>query len=216
MIRLQEVCKSFHGTAVLQGLSLEVASGELGGLIGPNGAGKSTALRILTGQLLADSGSVELGGFDLLRQPLQARQRLGYVPQGGGVEPFLTGEEVLRFVADLRGIQAEPLVPQLLEQFSLSHAGHRLTREYSEGMQRRLAIAAALIGELLDRKVIQWVFGVAFIQVLPIFVKKSGNELLHKGISIPRRVWDGLGRPLSLGCASNFYIYIYIYIYTSE
>jgi ABC-2 type transport system ATP-binding protein len=101
----------------------------------------------LTGQLLADSGSVELGGFDLLRQPLQARQRLGYVPQGGGVEPFLTGEEVLRFVAELRGVPAEPLGSQLLEQFSLAHASHRLTREYSEGMQRRLAIAAALIGD---------------------------------------------------------------------
>ena len=146
MIELLDVTKSFHRTAVLRGVTLKVAPGELVGLIGPNGAGKSTALRILTGQLVADAGVARIDGHDLTKEPLEARRALGYVPQDGGVEPFLTGEEVLRFVAELRGVAPDPLVSELLGAFSLTSAAHRLTREYSEGMGRRLALAAAFVG----------------------------------------------------------------------
>lgn len=144
-ITLVDVRKKFHKNEVLRGLTLTVEPGEMVGLIGPNGAGKSTALRIVTGQLLADSGTASIAGADLQTQPLKARQSLGYVPQDAGVEPFLTGEEVLKFVAEIRG--AQPDIAELLERFSLTDARHRLTREYSEGMQRRLAIASALIGD---------------------------------------------------------------------
>jgi len=148
VIELTDVRKSFHSNEVLSGLSLSVDPGELVGLIGPNGAGKSTALRVLTGQLLPDAGRASLGGHDVQSHPLEARQALGYVPQDGGLEPFLTGEEVLRFVADVRGVaDAGPKIDDLLSQFALSDARHRLTREYSEGMGRRLAIAAALLPE---------------------------------------------------------------------
>jgi ABC-2 type transport system ATP-binding protein len=146
MIEFSEVRKEFHGVSVLKGFNLTVHAGELVGLIGPNGAGKSTALRILTGQLLADAGDVRIHGHDLATQPLQARQCLGYVPQEPDIEPFLTGSEVLAFVADVRGVPQEPIVQTLLDEFSLAEAAHRLTREYSEGMLRRLAIASALIG----------------------------------------------------------------------
>ena len=147
MIRIEDVHKSFHGNQVLRGFCLEVFPGEMVGLIGPNGAGKSTALRVLTGQLLPDSGTAQLGGHDIGKEPLEARRQLGYVPQDGGVEPFLTGEEVLRFVADLRQVSADPIVGELLEAFALTGAAGRLTREYSEGMARRLALAAAFLGE---------------------------------------------------------------------
>ena len=147
MILLTDIAKAFHKNPVLRGLTLEVRPGELVGLIGPNGAGKSTALKILTGQLLPDAGVARVGGHDLRAEPIPARRQLGYVPQDAGVEPFLTGEEVLRFVATLRGVEPEPIATELLEKFSLSDARRRLTREYSEGMQRRLAIAAALIGD---------------------------------------------------------------------
>ncbi len=146
LIRLENITKAFHGEPVLNGISLSVSAGELVGIIGPNGAGKSTALRILTGQLLPDSGSVSLGGHDLATAPLAARQALGYVPQEPEIEPFLTGREVLEFVAEIRGETSDTVVSTVLEEFGLSSAAHRLTREYSEGMLRRLAIAAALIG----------------------------------------------------------------------
>ena len=108
MIELSDVRKAFHGVSVLQGLNLRVQAGELVGLIGPNGAGKSTALRILTGQLLPDSGDVRIGGHDLVSQPLEARKCLGYVAQEPDIEPFLTGAEVLAFVADVRGVDGLP------------------------------------------------------------------------------------------------------------
>ena len=146
MIELDNVHKSFHGNHVLRGLSFKIAPGELVGLIGPNGAGKSTALSIVTGQLLADTGVASLGGHDIVQEPLLARKSLGYVPQESGVEPFLTGEEVLQFVANLREVEdSSNQIEQLLSQFSLLDARRRLTREYSEGMTRRLAIAAALL-----------------------------------------------------------------------
>jgi ABC-2 type transport system ATP-binding protein len=146
VIELQDAHKTFHHNHVLRGLSLKVEPGELVGLIGPNGAGKSTALRVMTGQLLADKGPAALGGHDIQDAPQQARRSLGYVPQDSGLEPFLTGEEVLQFVAEVRGVEnPAPLIADLLEQFALTDARHRLTREYSEGMGRRLAIAAALL-----------------------------------------------------------------------
>ncbi len=148
MIRIENVSKAFYNTSVLDGFSLSVDPGELVGLIGPNGAGKSTALRIATGQLLPDRGTASIAGHDLQVAPLEARRVLGYVPQDGGVEPFLTGEEVLEFVAELRGVSPDPVVGELLERFSLTAARKRLTREYSEGMQRRLAFAAAMIGDV--------------------------------------------------------------------
>ena len=147
VIELVGLEKSFWDARVLQGLDLRVGPGELVGLIGPNGAGKSTALRILTGQLLPDAGTARIGGHDVQTAPLEARRALGYVPQEGGLEPFLTGEEVLRFVAEIRGVDPAPDPASVLREFGLSSAAHRLTREYSEGMARRLALAAALMCE---------------------------------------------------------------------
>lgn len=146
MIELSKVTKSFNRLAVLQGVDLKVQPGEVVGLIGPNGAGKSTALRVLVGELLPDEGSASVGGSDLQTEPLKARAQMGFVPQDSGVEPFLTGEEVLRFVAQIRGLDPDPQVDELLTQFDLQDARRRLTREYSDGMARRLAIASAFVG----------------------------------------------------------------------
>ncbi|MBT9559181.1 MAG: ABC transporter ATP-binding protein [Myxococcales bacterium] len=147
MIELASVVKRFHGRVVLDHLSLRVGAGEIVGLIGRNGAGKSTALRVLTGQLVSDGGTATIGGHDVQSAPLAARRLLGYVPQDGEVEPFLTGEEVLRFCAEVRGVAGgEDVVLGLLRTFGLFEARHRLTREYSEGMARRLALAASLVG----------------------------------------------------------------------
>ncbi len=147
VLDLQSIEKAFHGRPVLRGLTLTVGAGELVGLIGPNGVGKSTALKILTGELIADAGTARIAGHGLVDAPTEARRALGFVPQDGGLEPFLTGEEVLRLVAELRAVAAEPVVPSLLSRFGLTEAKNRLVREYSEGMTKRLAIAAALIGE---------------------------------------------------------------------
>ncbi len=148
MIIFDSVTKAFSRAPVLRGFTLSVRAGELVGVIGKNGAGKSTALKVLTGQLVPDSGHVSLGGYDVHRDPERARAVLGYVPQDGELEPFLTGEEVLEYVAAVRGVPSPgPRIDALLTGFEIAGARRRLTREYSEGMARRLSLAAALIGE---------------------------------------------------------------------
>lgn len=142
--------KAFHRTVAVSDLSMRVEPGELVGLIGPNGAGKSTTVKVVTGQLLADAGSVTVGGFDVLKDAAAARTQTGYVPQKTELYPFLTGREVLRFVADVRGLDhaaSERDIDAHLERFRLTDAQHRMTREYSEGMARKLAISAALLGD---------------------------------------------------------------------
>ncbi len=149
-LRIRGLVKRFRRVEAVSGLDLDVAPGELVGLIGPNGAGKSTTVKVATGQLVADAGTVQVAGVDVGHAPIEALRRTGYVPQRVSLFPFLTGREVLEFVASARGVpaaQAEPRMDALLARFHLTDAQHRLTREYSDGMARKLAVAAALLDE---------------------------------------------------------------------
>ena len=148
-LRVSGLKKAFRRVEAVRDVSFEVMPGEMVGVIGPNGAGKSTTVKILTGQLKPDAGEVRVDGHRIDQAPLLARQLTGYVPQKLHLYPFLTGREVLQFVAEVRGLPDDEigdLIQQLLEQFGLHEAQHRMTREYSEGMARKLAIAAALVG----------------------------------------------------------------------
>ncbi len=149
-LRVRGLVKRFRRVEAVSGLDLEIAPGELVGLIGPNGAGKSTTVKVATGQLVADAGEVQVAGVDVGRAPIEALRRTGYVPQRVHLFPFLTGREVLEFVAAARGIPeatASARMEELLARFHLTDAQHRLTREYSDGMARKLAVAAALLDE---------------------------------------------------------------------
>lgn len=141
--------KRFRSLVAVDGVGFSVRRGELVGLIGPNGAGKSTTVKILTGQLMADSGEVRVLGVDIGKDPLAAKRAVGYVPQELSLFPFLTGREVLELVAAARGLPEAgigPVLDGLLGRFGLTAAQHRMTREYSEGMARKLSICAALVG----------------------------------------------------------------------
>ena len=149
-LEVRGLVKRFRRVEAVSGLNLTVAPGELVGLIGPNGAGKSTTVKVATGQLVADAGQVLVAGVDVGRAPIEALRRTGYVPQRVSLFPFLTGREVLEFVASARGLsppEAAPRMEALLKRFHLTDAQHRLTREYSDGMARKLAVAAALLDE---------------------------------------------------------------------
>jgi len=142
--------KRYRSTVALRDLSLEVSGGELLGLVGPNGAGKSTTVKIICGQLLADDGHVLIDGHDVVHAPLEAKRSTGYVPQELDLHPFLTGRELLELVAGIRGIDASEAATRidgLLSRFMLAEDQHRMTREYSEGMARKLAVACALVGD---------------------------------------------------------------------
>src|SRR4029077_2518385 len=116
----------------------------------PNGAGKSTLMKILAGLLEATSGEVTLDGEDVLTRPEQVRRRLGYLPQEFGFYPHLTGEKMLSYLLQLKGVEApgglKPLVAELLERVNLSSASKRKVKTYSGGMRQRLGIAQALAG----------------------------------------------------------------------
>jgi ABC-2 type transport system ATP-binding protein len=144
MIEVRGLTKRYGLGAGIENLDLEVQPGEVVALVGPNGAGKSTALRAVAGQILPDAGQILIAGIDLSRDPLAAKARLGYLPQEPVLYPYLTGEEFLRFVARVRGVTD---IEAALALCDLGPASRRITREYSFGMQKRLALAGALLGD---------------------------------------------------------------------
>src|SRR3954463_16159352 len=99
MISLRGLGKTFGTQVAVEGLSLEIPSGQIVGFLGPNGAGKTTTLKMLTGLLTPSRGTAEIAGYDLLRQPLEVKQHLGFVPESGAIFTTLTGQEYLEMVA---------------------------------------------------------------------------------------------------------------------
>jgi ABC-2 type transport system ATP-binding protein len=149
-LEVRGLSKRFGRVQAVDDLSLEVRPGEWVGLMGPNGAGKSTAVQVITGQILADSGTISVAGHAIESDGLLARRHTGYVPQRLELYPFLTGREVLSFVARARGLgsaDAEARIDALMERLALADDQHRLTREYSGGMARKLAVGTALVGD---------------------------------------------------------------------
>jgi ABC-2 type transport system ATP-binding protein len=148
VIRLTGLTKHYGKFTAVNGIDLEVPRGELFGLLGPNGAGKTTTLRMIAGILRPTSGVVEVGGVDIQRHPLEAKARLGYIPDRPFVYDKLTGGEFLRFAAALYGQQGavvERRIDELLEFFELTPWKHELTETYSHGMRQKLIISGALV-----------------------------------------------------------------------
>ena len=148
-LRLAGLRKAF-GRPAVDGLDLEVRRGELYALLGPNGAGKTTTLRMVTGLLAPDAGSIDVLGIDLAAAPAAAKMKMAYLPD----EPMLYGKlkptEYLEFVAGLWGVrpeQAEPRARALLDWLDLAQHAHELTEGFSRGMKQKLALAGALIHE---------------------------------------------------------------------
>lgn len=154
MLKIEQLTKIYPGeppVKALSDVSLDMGEG-LFGLLGPNGAGKSTLMKILAGLLEPTSGRVFLDENDLAVPANLARhyERLGYLPQDFGFHGHLTGERMLTFLLELKGVSGprgrKALVSELLERVNLGHAARRKVREYSGGMRQRLGIAQALAG----------------------------------------------------------------------
>jgi ABC-2 type transport system ATP-binding protein len=145
-----EVCKSFGTHVVLDKVSLAVEEGIILALLGPNGAGKTTMVRILSTLIPADSGSMRIAGHDVVTDPDGVRAVIGVTGQFSAVDNLLTGAENLQLMADLRHLGREAgrrRVAELLEQFDLTDAAHRLLSTYSGGMRRRLDLAMTLVSK---------------------------------------------------------------------
>jgi len=141
-ISVQDLSRRFGSVEALRGISFDVKPGEFVGLIGHNGAGKTTALRILTGQLPPTSGTVRVAGLDVQAQPREARAAMGYTPEQPELYDYLTAREMLEFVAEVRGTGD---LSAALDLAGLGDDADRLIREYSQGMRRRTALAAAVL-----------------------------------------------------------------------
>lgn len=147
-IQTSGLTKVYEGKAVVDGLSLLVPRGSFYGFLGPNGAGKSTTIKMLTGLIAPSSGSARILGLDLQRSGLQIKRRFGVVPEELCLFENLTAREYLTFIARMHRLPADVAYrrsEELLEFLGLHENPKRLTLEFSTGMKKKLALAAALI-----------------------------------------------------------------------
>ncbi len=147
-IRTTNLTRRFGEFTAVDEVNLEVAPGQFFGFLGPNGAGKSTTIKMLTGLLAPTSGRIEVLGFDLLTQPLEVKRQIGVVPEGMGLLGRLTGAEYLNFVGRMYGLDrqtAASRAAELLAFMDLANEPKKLVTDYSHGMQKKLALAAAVI-----------------------------------------------------------------------
>jgi ABC-2 type transport system ATP-binding protein len=148
MIKVTNLVKRYGSFTAVNSVSLEVPRGELFGFLGPNGAGKTTTLRMISGILRPTSGSVEIGGIDLLADPIRAKSKLGFIPDRPFIYEKLTGSEFLRFVAGLYnqdGPAIEHRARELLALFDLEDKRDELVESYSHGMRQKLIISSAFV-----------------------------------------------------------------------
>ena len=150
VLHCQEVSKRYGRTQALDHVTLTVEAGEMVALLGPNGAGKTTLFQLLTGLFVADSGSVEVLGADMRREPVRALAQLGVVFQQPALDLNLSVRASLRFHADLHGLPASvsrPRIEALLARFGLAEVAAKPARELSGGNRRKVELLRALLHE---------------------------------------------------------------------
>ncbi|MBM4135853.1 MAG: ABC transporter ATP-binding protein [Nitrospira sp.] len=148
MIVLENVSKSFHQRWAVRGLDIHVKRGEIFGLLGPNAAGKTTTIKVMTGLLRPTEGRILIGGYDIVREPIQAKSILGYVPDKAFLYEKLKGREFLIFIASLHSIDkssAMKRIDELSEEFGIKEIEGELIESYSQGMRQRLLFLSALV-----------------------------------------------------------------------
>jgi len=147
-ISTEHLSRRFGDLVAVDDVNLRVAAGQFFGFLGPNGAGKSTTIKMLTGLLAASSGRVEILGLDLAKNPIEVKRQIGVVPEGMALFGRLTGAEYLNFVGRMYGLgrdTAAKRTAELLEFMQLADQPKALIADYSHGMQKKLAMAAAVI-----------------------------------------------------------------------
>src|SRR5260221_1773324 len=148
-ILVEVLLKSLGDVRALRGIDLSVPQGTVLGVLGPNGAGKTTAVRILTTLLLPDAGRALVDGHNVVREAAAVRRSIGLAGQSAAIQEELTGRENLELIGRLYHLSwptARSRAVELLAQFDLSDAADRTAKTYSGGMQRRLDLAASLVG----------------------------------------------------------------------
>jgi ABC-2 type transport system ATP-binding protein len=148
MIEVKELRRSFGPVVAVDGISFKVDKGEVLGLLGPNGAGKTTAMRMLACFIKPDSGTASVGGFDILRNPVEVRRRLGYLAENSPAYGEMTVGGFLNFVCDVRqinGSRRKQKLDWIVPMCSIASVYHQSIETLSKGYKRRVGLAQALI-----------------------------------------------------------------------
>src|SRR3989440_9794655 len=144
----QGLTRRFGELTAVEDVNLRVSPGQFFGFLGPNGAGKSTTIKMLTGLLAPSAGRIEILGLDLQKNPVEVKRQIGVVPEGMALFGRLTGSEFLNFAGRMYGLDratAAQRAAELLEFMQLADQPKKLVTDYSHGMQKKLAMAGAVI-----------------------------------------------------------------------
>lgn len=150
MLKINNLTKTYNKSAkiAVDDISFEVKDGEIFGFIGPNGAGKSTTIKCMVGILPFNNGNIEVAGYDIKDNPIEAKQAIGFVPDNHMVYDRLTGTEYINFMADIYGVGLEERKARcadLADRFDLTEAINNPIKSYSHGMKQKISVMGALI-----------------------------------------------------------------------
>ncbi|MFF1877530.1 ABC transporter ATP-binding protein [Leifsonia sp. NPDC058230] len=202
VLSLYGLHKRFGDTVAVDGVSLEVAEGSFYGIVGPNGAGKTTTLSMVTGLLRPDAGRILVHGVDVWNDPVKAKRAIGVLPDKLRMFDRLTGAQLLHYAGSLRGLSAKTVrnrSADLAKAFGIEDALDRLVADYSAGMSKKIALAAAMIHSprllVLDEpfESVDPVSAANVIDILQRYVAAGGTVVLSShGMDLIQRVCDSV------------------------
>lgn len=180
MIEVINLSKNYGDKRAVDNISFTINEGEIVGFLGPNGAGKSTTMNILTGYISASDGTAKIGGIDVLKDPIAAKKKIGYLPEQPPLYMDMTVNEYLNFIYDLKKVELpkDTHLDEICNQTGISHVRKRMIRNLSKGYKQRVGLAQAMVGNpeilILDEPTI----GLDPIQIIEIrnVIKELGKK----------------------------------------
>lgn len=148
MVEIKNLSKRYGNVTAVDAVSFSVDRGEVLGFLGPNGAGKSTTMKMITGFLAPDAGTVLVGGHDIASAPVQVKKLIGYLPEGAPAYPDMTPAAFLDFIADIRGLAGQTKSRRIEETINKVHLAdvlHKPIDTLSKGFKRRVGLAQAIL-----------------------------------------------------------------------
>jgi ABC-2 type transport system ATP-binding protein len=218
VLTITGLVKRFGDTVAVDGVDLEVHEGSFYGIVGPNGAGKTTTLSMVTGLVRPDAGSIRVHGVDVWSDPVRAKRSIGVLPDRLRLFDRLTGAQLLFYSGTLRGLDAKQVRERsadLIAAFGLEDAVNRLVADYSAGMSKKIALAAAMIHSprllVLDEpfESVDPVSAANLTDILRRYVEAGGTVVLSShGMDMIQRICDSVaiivhGRVLAAGTVDH-------------
>lgn len=148
ILEVQNVSKRYGDVVAVDNLTLKIFRGEIYGFLGPNGAGKTTTIKLMTGLLRPDAGTIRIAGFDITKEPVLAKKHIGYIPDNPYIYERLTGREFLELVGSLYNMPKKIIderIEWLFELLGVGKWGDDFAAQYSHGMRQKIIMASAII-----------------------------------------------------------------------